>query len=234
MPMELAMLTSSEREEHLSRDHLRETRLLIERLVVIMLFGGLLFGVAQILLPFVTAILFGTILVIATWPLHQWLVHRGVSRGAASFLLVLAALIWLVVPAISIAPGLGERLVSGMQNAQAFVASAPEAPEWLTRLPLVGEQARTLWSDVLRADGTLLELARPYATQIEKALLDFAGGFAASILQIVLSLAVAMMLWLRGDVLAQVFREISERLAGDFASTMLKSVVGAVRGPSQR
>jgi hypothetical protein len=38
--MELAMLTSSEREEHLSRDHLRETRLLIERLVVIMLFGG--------------------------------------------------------------------------------------------------------------------------------------------------------------------------------------------------
>jgi 2-phospho-L-lactate guanylyltransferase (CobY/MobA/RfbA family) len=34
--------------------------------------------------------------------------------------------------------------------------------------------------------------------------------------------------------LAQVFREISERLAGDFASTMLKSVVGAVRGPSQR
>src|SRR5688572_10213474 len=136
--MELAMLTSSEREEHLLRDHLRETRLLIERLVVIMLFGGLLFGAAQILPPFVTAILFGTILVIATWPLHQWLVHRGASRRAASFLLVLAALICLVVPAISIAPGLGERLVSGMQNAQAFVASAPEAPEWLTRLSLVG------------------------------------------------------------------------------------------------
>jgi predicted PurR-regulated permease PerM len=61
-------------------------------------------------------------------------------------------------------------------------------------------------------------------------LLDVAGGFAASILQVVLSLAVAMMLWLRGDVLAQVLRDIGERLAGDFAGNMLKTMAAAVRG----
>jgi predicted PurR-regulated permease PerM len=224
------MLTSSQREEDLSRDNLRATSLLIERLVVVVLFGGLLFGVAQVLMPFVTAILFGTILVIATWPLRQWVVHRGISRGIASFIMVLGALLCLVVPAISIAPGLGERLASGMQSVQAFVASAPEAPEWLTRLPLVGGEARTLWSRIFHADGALRELARPYATQIGKVLLEVAGGFVASILQVVLSLAVAMMLWLRGDVLAQILRDISERLAGDLAGNMLKTVAAAVRG----
>lgn len=224
------MLTPSQQAEDLSRDYLRGTSLLIERLVVVTLFAGLLFGVAQVLRPFVTSILFGTILVIASWPLRQWMVHRGFSRGISSFVLSIVTLACLIVPGISLAPGLGEQLIAGMHSVQAFVASAPEAPDWLTRLPLIGGRVQTLWSHVLNVEGGLRELAKPYEIEMAKALLDFAGAFAQSILQVILSLAVAAMLWLRGDALALVVRDISERLGGDFGSMVLKTVVGAVRG----
>ncbi len=48
------------------------------------LFVVLLVGVALVLRPFVTAILFGGIIVIATWPAHEWLVRKGVSNALES------------------------------------------------------------------------------------------------------------------------------------------------------
>jgi predicted PurR-regulated permease PerM len=224
------MLTPSTPAEDSSRDELRETSLLIERLVVILLFAGLLFGVAQILRPFVTAILFGTILVISTWPLRQWVVQRGVSRGLTTLLFLVAALAILVVPAVVIAPRLSARVTVGIQTAQAYIASTPETPAWLARLPLLGPRAEALWSQAVAAEGDLREIAKPYATQVGNWLVDFARAFAESILQVILSLAVATMLWLRGDVLKEVSQDIAERLGGEFGLKMLNTAAGAVRG----
>src|SRR5215467_15751594 len=65
---------------------------LLERAVLLLLFGGLLLGILAVLLPFATAILFGAILAIAGWPLRDFLLRRGLRRGLAATLLVLLAL----------------------------------------------------------------------------------------------------------------------------------------------
>src|SRR5215212_3191852 len=98
------------------------TTQLLERAVVLLLFAGLLFGVLAVLRPFATAILFGTILAIAAWPLRDLLLRRGLKRGLAATLLVLLALAVVALPLLAVAPGLVERLTLGASRIQGYFA----------------------------------------------------------------------------------------------------------------
>ena len=60
------------------------TTMLVERSVVLLLVGLLLLGVALVLRPFATAILFALILAVATWPLRLLLVRAGLSPRLAA------------------------------------------------------------------------------------------------------------------------------------------------------
>ena len=115
----------------------RNTQLL-ERTVLLLLFGGLLVGILAVLLPFTTAILFGAILAIAGWPLRDFLLRCGLKRGLAATLLLLLALALIALPMMAVAPGLAEQLTQGAHRLQDYFASAPQAPSWLTGLPIVG------------------------------------------------------------------------------------------------
>src|SRR5215467_16166296 len=86
---------------------------LLERAVLLLLFGGLLLGILAVLLPFTTAILFGAILAIAGWPLRDFLLRAGLRRGLAATLLLLLALALVALPMIAVAPGLAEHLKQG-------------------------------------------------------------------------------------------------------------------------
>src|SRR6516162_9142596 len=71
---------------------------LLERAVLLLLFAGLIIGVLAVLRPFATAILFGTILAIAAWPLRDFLLRCGLKRGLDATLLLLLALAVVVLP----------------------------------------------------------------------------------------------------------------------------------------
>ena len=121
------------------------TTQLLERAVVLLLFGGLLFGVLAVLRPFATAILFGTILAIAAWPLRDRLLRRGLKRGPAATLLLLLAFAVVALQILAVAPGLAEHLAQGTQRLQAYIAGAPQAPAWLGGRPVVGERFAGVW-----------------------------------------------------------------------------------------
>src|SRR3974390_2804910 len=86
------------------------TTQLLERAVLLLLFAGLVIGVLAVLRPFTTAILFGTILAIAAWPLRDFLLRCGLKRGLGATLLLLFALPVVVLPLMAVAPGLAERM----------------------------------------------------------------------------------------------------------------------------
>ena len=69
------------------------TTQLLEHAILLLLFAGLVIGVLAVLGPFATAILFGTILAIAAWPLREFLLRRGLKRGLDATLLLLLSLI---------------------------------------------------------------------------------------------------------------------------------------------
>src|SRR3954469_22773963 len=139
------------------------TAQLLERIVLLLLFAGLLVGVLAVLRPFATAILFGAILAIAAWPLRNLLLRCGLPRGLAAMLLLLLALAVVVLPLLAVAPGLGERLTQGAGRVQAYFAGDPQIPPRLAGLPVVGERLAGAWDQMLRANGDLRAVLEPYS-----------------------------------------------------------------------
>jgi predicted PurR-regulated permease PerM len=205
------------------------TAQLLEHAVLLLLFAGLLLGILAVLRPFATAILFGAILAIAAWPLRDFLLRHGLKRGLAATLLLLLALAVVALPLMALAPGLGERLTQGANRLQAYFAGDPQAPSWLTGLPVIGERLARVWHKVLLAGGDIRIVLAPYSDTLRQALVDAATALGQSVLQIILSLVVATFFWISGDMQVATLHDILRRLGGETADATLDVAGGAVR-----
>ena len=206
------------------------TTQLLERAFLLLLFAGLLLGILAVLLPFTTAILFGASLAIAAWPLRDFLLRCGLKRGLAATLLLLLALAVIALPLMAVAPSLAEHLTKGADRLQDYFASAPQVPAWLAGLPVVGERLARLWGKAMSAEGGIRALLEPYSASLRQAFVGAAAALAGSILQIILSLVVAALFWVSGDVLAARLRDFLRKLCGETAAAELDVAAGAVRG----
>jgi predicted PurR-regulated permease PerM len=202
----------------------------IERGLAIAVVGAVLVGIVATLRPFATAIMFGAILAIALWPLRDALVRRGVRRALAATLLIILVLAAIVVPTLAVAPGLVEAINAGMNWAREALLHAPSTPpEWLSGLPLVGDRIAAGWEQVSEARGNLGGLVTPYLLRFQSVLLDIAGGLADSLLQVLLSLVVAAMLWTSGESISDSLHHAARRIGGPTGSEVLSTAGGAVR-----
>jgi predicted PurR-regulated permease PerM len=204
---------------------------MIERAVVLLLLGGLLLGVALVLLPFLTAVLFAAVLAVATWPLRSALVRFGIPRGLVALLMALLGLALVGLPVLAMAPRLASRIAEGARVVEATLAALPATPpEWVGRMPVVGERLSLAWRDAAGAEGGLLRAMGSYAGWLREGVLAVARGLADSMLQFLLALVVAGTFWARGDSLASVLRDVVLRLGGEPAAGALQAAGGALRG----
>ena len=210
-------------------DDATSNRKLLERAFLLMLFAGLLVGILAVLRPFTTAILFGTILAIAAWPLRDFLVRLGLKPGLAATLLVLLALAFVALPLMAVAPGLTEHLTQGARRLHDYFANAPQVPAWLAGLPVVGEPLAKIWDQAIVAEGQIGTVLEPYSAALRQVLVEAGGALAASVLQIILSLVVAGLFWVSGEVLAARLHELLKQLYGETAAVELDVAAGAVR-----
>src|SRR5499433_3059705 len=204
------------------------TTQLLEHAILLLLFAGLVIGVLAVLRPFTNAILFGAILAIAAWPLRDFLLRCGLKRGLDATLLLLLALAVVVLPLLAVAPGLAERLTQGASRLQDYFASSPQAPSWLGGLPIVGERLARIWNQAMLAEGGIRAFLEPYSEALRHAFVDAAGALAQSVVQIILSLAVATFFWVSGDAVVAALRDILRRLSGETAAAALDVAGGAV------
>ncbi len=202
----------------------------IERGLAIAVVGAVLLGILATLRPFATAIMFGAILAIALWPLRDWMVAKGIRPGFTATLLILLVLAAVVLPTLAVAPGLVEAINAGMVWARAALLEAPATPpDWLGKLPLVGESITRGWLHVAEARGNLTGLVAPYVGRIQGVLLALAGGLADSLVQMLLALVVGAMLWTSGDAIADALRHAARRIGGPTGVDALETAGGAVR-----
>ena len=224
------MPSPSDLSDHTHAAKLQTTATLIERVIALSVFAALLLGVALVLKPFVTGILFGTILVIATWPAREWLHRRGLPSVVTATVLLVVALVTIVAPAVVVAPDLGERLVEGTQAVQEYFAKSPELPGWVTKIPFASDLIGTLWTDLRSPEGIFHRVIMPYSAELRRMLVEVARAFAEGVFQLLVALAVATMFWVRGDALGKTAKEISERLGGSTAGAALQLAADSVRG----
>ena len=186
-----------------------------------------------VLLPFLAATVWATMVVVATWPLLKSLELRfGGRRGPAVAVMTLGMLFLLVLP-LSLAIGtiaehagdivdLGKRLAT---------SGLPQVPEWLAGLPLVGGKLSALWAQVADSgtQGLLARLA-PYAADSGKWLLAEVGGLGFMLVQFLLIVVLSAVLYSSGESAALGARRFGHRMAGERGENAIILAGQAIRG----
>ena len=162
----------------------------LARITLSVLFiGGLIAGSLWILSPFLAAFIWATMIVVATWPMMRRVEHAlGGRRAAAVAVMTIGLLAILIVPlAVAL-----EAILTHADDLAALLkrlptAQLPAAPEWLGRLPLVGERVQEAWNQ--RASEGISDLtaqAQPYARAAAEWFAHQAGSFALVLVQFLL------------------------------------------------
>lgn len=206
----------------------------LARLILAILSIGGLIGVSLwIVLPFLPSILWAATLAVATWPILRRLERRlGGSRGLAVAAMTLVLLVLLMLPlwlAVDVILKNSRQIVGWTETL--VTADFPPPPSWLAGLPLVGEGAAGFWRDIGEAGWReLLARVRPYAGQATAWFLAAAGGFGLMLLQLLLTIAITVILYARGEAAAALVMSFGARLAGERGRAMAILAAQAIRG----
>ena len=211
-----------------------ESRPEVARTVLLVLaIFALMLASFWILRPFLGAIIWATTIVVATWPILL-AVQRffGGRRWPAVAVLSLTLLGVLFVPfllSIGAIVANVDAIVARAQELSAF--HVPPAPDWVSRLPLVGEKAAEAWDKVVGAGlQDLLSRSAPYAADTTKWLVGMIGGLGLALVQFLLTVVIAAILWSNGENAAAMVRRFAVRLAGETGDRILRLAGQAVRG----
>jgi len=199
----------------------------------VLFIGGLIAGSLWILLPFLPAFVWATMIVVATWPLMRRLEGVfGGRRAPAIALMTLGLLAVLIVPlGVALHSILGHTgdfvaLIERLPNAQ-----LPAAPEWIGKVPLAGERAQAAWNKLASSRmADLMVTAQPYVRSAATWFAQQAGSFALVILQFVLIVAVSAVLYAGGESWSRWVRRFAQHLAGEQGDRMVVLASQAIRG----
>jgi predicted PurR-regulated permease PerM len=215
-------------------DTLNEPRRDLARIVLAVLSIGLLIVVSvYVLMPFLGALIWAITIVAASWSLRLRLQSLlWGKRSLAVLVLSLALLLVLFIP-LSIA------ISAIVQNAGEIIAwvrslgdfHLPPAPAWLIELPLIGSRAGELWDQA--ASSGIAQYAKeagPYAATIAAWLIAQIGNLGLIVLQFLLTVVVAAILYANGEAAAQLALRFGYRLAGERGVDVMRLAGRAVRG----
>ena len=195
--------------------------------------GVLIACTLWILQPFVAAIIWATMVVVATWPLllrMQKMLWN--SRALAVTAMTLALLLLFVVP-LTLAIGTivknSRQIVEWTKLIAQFQIPAP--PDWLARLPLVGDQAVATWQRVVDSGGReLLEKLAPRAGVITEWAIGALGSVGLLLAQLLLTVIIAAVMYAGGETAAAAVKRFGRRLAGAHGESTVQLAGQAIRG----
>jgi predicted PurR-regulated permease PerM len=186
-----------------------------------------------VLRPFIGPAIWAAMVVVATWPLMRRVQDRlRGSRAAATAVMTLLLMLLFVVPlvvAIVTIVGNADRIVDWAKLAAGFRVSAP--PPWLAGLPGVGPWLVELWQQLIAAgiDG-LIERIQPYAGQLTRWFVSEVGSVGFLLLQFLLTIGLAAVMYHDGEAWAATCLRIGERLGGERGLHLVELAGGAIRG----
>src|SRR6185312_8539996 len=133
---------------------------------------------------------------------------------------------WLAVDAIVGHAGEFRDLVQRLVSAPEL----PAPPAWLNGIPLIGGAATGLWQDVVTTDlGEFLSKLRPYAGGAAEWFVRALGDLGLALVQCVLALLFAAVLYARGETAGMLVLRFSRRLAGDRGERSVRLAMQATR-----
>jgi predicted PurR-regulated permease PerM len=195
--------------------------------------GGLIAASFWVLQPFLPAVIWATMIVVATWPALRAVQARlWGRRSLAVAVMTLGMLAVMTVPLTVAIVTIVERADVVLAWVRALAERpVPALPDWVVSLPLVGPRLATEWQKL--ASTRPEELAgrvTPYLAGVVRWLIVQAGSLGALLVQVVLSVAVAALLYAHGESAAAGVMAFARRLAGEQGERVVVLSAGAIRG----
>jgi len=189
---------------------------LISNAMVLACVAALLWGVLAVLRPFLSAIIWAAIIVVATWPILLRVErllggHRGLAVAMMSsglFVAVVGPVALLLGTLVTRLPDLrdlGERL---------FAGPWPQPPAWLERMPY-GAQLTAQWQQAAaQSPEYWAEVIKPYLAKAALWLSQHVGTIGGVTVDMLLTLILVVVFYLYGEALARWTLRLAKRVGG--------------------
>lgn len=201
--------------------------------LAILFIATLIIASFWILRPFLGATIWATMIVVATWPVMQRLQALLWRRRALAVLLMTLLLLMVLIVPLSLAIGTivdnTDRIMAWSRSLQSL--TVPPAPEWVAALPLVGGKLAALWNNVA-ASGLqdLAAKAAPYTSDLAKWLLAELGSVGMLVVQFLLTVVIAAIMYAGGENAAAGMLMFGRRLGGSRGEDAIRLAGQAIRG----
>src|SRR3990172_13312791 len=179
---------------------------------------GVLIGASTwVLRPFLPALVWATMLVVATWPVMRRVqTTLGGSRPLAVLVMTLALVVVFAVPlllAIQTIVDAAPDLIEWSRTAAGLTVPAP--PGWLRKLPLVGVRLAERWEEIaaLQRGGELSERLAPYVRPGVLWFVGQVGSLGLVFVHVLLTGVLATILYARGEAAVAGLIAFARRLA---------------------
>ena len=199
----------------------------------VLFIGGLIAASFWILQPFLPAVIWATMVVVATWRVMLGIQARlWGKRSLAVAAMTLILLLVLVVPlslAIATIADNADRIAGWAKWLAEF--KVPPPPDWVAGLPFVGSKLQHFWEG-FAATGIEDYAARlaPYAGTGTQWLVAEAGDFGLLFLQFLLTVVIAAIMYSGGESAAAWMKRFGQRLAGERGADVVVLAGQAIRG----
>jgi len=195
--------------------------------------GALIATSFWIVRPFLPALAWATMIVVSTWPLllhaQAWL---GGRRSLAVALMTITLLMILVVPLYFGINAIVEnaKQVAGWSKSVATL-HVPQPPAWVEGVPLVGAKLAARWQHLATAGPEELSARlAPYSEKLVRRFVGQIGGIGLLLLQFLLTVIIAAILYANGETAARGADRFARRLAGPQGENAVHLAAQAIRG----
>jgi len=206
----------------------------IARIILGVLFIGAMIAASfWIMRPFLLALIWATMIVVATWPimlrLQAWL---GGRRSLALAIMTVALLLVFIVPFLLAFQTIlkhTDQIVDWVKGLATY--SLPPPPGWAGKLPMVGPKLNEAWQEIaVVGPGGLRARLAPHTGAIVRWFAERAGSLAMVLVQFLLTVVIAAVLFAGGETVAGAIRRFAHRLGGQRGEEAAILAAQTIRG----
>jgi predicted PurR-regulated permease PerM len=197
------------------------------------LFIGVLIGSSYlVLMPFLPALVWAIMIVISTWPLMLAAQRRLKGRRSlATAVMLVSLLIIFVLPlslAISAIVDNTDKITDWAYSISSFERPVP--PTWLADTPLVGSRLVESWNKLASVNkDDVIARASPYMGDLMRWFVDQVGNLGMLFIHFGLTLILAAVLYMKGEVAGAAVNRFAVRLAAQRGEESVLLAANAIR-----
>jgi predicted PurR-regulated permease PerM len=206
------------------------TRQVVQTGLQLLMLALLLAWSYNILLPFFTPIVWGAVLAVAVYPIHQRL--KKVLKGKGTFAAVIVCIIMLaviIVPAVMLMLNTADQAKETITNLQEGKINIPPPGPNVKSWPLVGRKADAIWRQASENLSVLVEKNPEKVKALTVKVIDMIKSTATGILLLTVSIIISAVFLSYSESATNFARSLFKRLLNSSTFDMAAIAAGTIR-----